>query len=117
MYPNLVDATADEVRDVMVCGESGLLNCAPKDFYPEYIPTSKKLIWPNGVESHIYYGTEPDKGRGPQSDLLWFDEIAKYQFPEETLDNLLIGLRLGPDPLCIVTSTPRPTKFLMDLEK
>ena len=27
-----------------------------------------------------------------------------------------MGLRLGPNPLCIVTSTPRPTRFLMDLE-
>jgi phage terminase large subunit-like protein len=116
-YPNLVGATADEVRDVMVCGESGLLACSPADFYPEYIPSNKKLIWPNGVESHFYYGSEPDKGRGPQSDLLWFDELSKYQWPEDTFDNLLMGLRLGKNPLCLVTSTPRPTKFLQDLEK
>ncbi len=115
-FPNLVGATADEVRDVMVKGESGLLACSPEDFYPEYMPSQKKLTWPNGVESHIYYGTEPDKGRGPQSDFLWFDEIAKYQYPEETFDNLLLGLRLGPNPLCLVTSTPRPTKFLRELE-
>jgi phage terminase large subunit-like protein len=75
------------------------------------------LIWPNGVESHIYYGSEPNKARGPQSDYLWCDELAKWQFAEETFDNLLMGLRLGPNPLCMVTSTPKPTRFLMDLEK
>jgi phage terminase large subunit-like protein len=101
----------------MIEGESGILSCAPKEFYPEYVPTLKKLIWPNGVVTHIYYGTEPDKSRGPQSDLLWCDEIAKWQYAEETFDNLLMGLRLGSDPRCLVTSTPRPTKFLMDLEK
>jgi len=116
-YPNLVGATADEVRDVMICGESGILACAQKYFYPEFIPSLKKLIWPNGVVTHIYYGTEPDKARGPQSDFLWCDELSKWQRPEETFDNLLMGLRLGPNPLCIVTSTPRPTRFLMDLEK
>ena len=116
-YPNLVGATADEVRDVMINGETGILKCAAPDFYPEYIPSLKKLIWPNKVETHIYYGSEPSKGRGPQSDFLWFDEIAKYQFPEETFDNLMLGLRLGSNPLCIVTSTPRPTRFLMDLEQ
>jgi predicted phage terminase large subunit-like protein len=116
-YPNLVGATAEEVRDVMICGESGILACAPKDFYPEFVPSLKKLIWPNGVVSHIYYGTEPDRARGPQSDFLWCDELSKWQRPEETFDNLLMGLRLGPNPLCIVTSTPRPTLFLMDLEK
>jgi phage terminase large subunit-like protein len=116
-YPNLVGATAEEVRDVMICGESGILACAQKDFYPEFVPSLKKLIWPNGVVSHIYYGTEPDRARGPQSDFFWCDELSKWQRPEETFDNLLMGLRLGPNPLCIVTSTPRPTRFLMDLEK
>lgn len=115
-HPNIAGATADEVRDVMIEGESGILSCAPPDFIPEYIPSLKKLIWPNGVISHIYYGTEPNKARGPQSDYLWCDELAKWQFAEETFDNLLMGLRLGPNPLCMITSTPRPTKFLMELE-
>ena len=116
-YPNLAGSTAEDVRDIMIEGESGILSCAPKDFYPEFIPSLKKLIWPNDVVSHIYYGSEPDKARGPQSDFLWCDELSKWQRPEETFDNLLMGLRLGENPLCIVTSTPRPTKFLMDLEK
>ena len=116
-HPNLAGATASEVRDVMIEGESGILACAPESFYPEFIPSLMKLVWPNGVTSHIFYGTEPDRARGPQSDFLWLDEIAKYQYPEETCDNLLMGLRLGDNPLCMITSTPRPTKFLMELEK
>jgi predicted phage terminase large subunit-like protein len=39
------------------------------------------------------------------------------QSPEDTLDNLRMGLRLGENPLCMITSTPRPTRFLMELEK
>ena len=116
-YPNLAGATAEDVRDIMIEGESGILACAPEDFRPEFIPSLKKLVWPNNVETHIYYGSEPNKARGPQSDFLWCDELAKWQRPEETFDNLLMGLRLGPNPLCVVTSTPRPTKFLMDLER
>lgn len=116
-YPNIAGATAEDARDIMIDGESGILSCAPDNFRPEYIPSSKKLLWPNGVVSHIYYGSEPDKARGPQSDFLWCDELAKWQRPEETFDNLLMGLRLGHNPLCVVTSTPRPTRFLMDLEK
>jgi phage terminase large subunit-like protein len=116
-HPNLAGATSEDVRDLMIEGESGILACAREDFYPEFVPTLKKLIWPNGVVTHIYYGTEPDKARGPQSDFLWCDELAKWQYPEETLDNLLMGLRLGNDPRCLLTSTPRPTKFLMELEK
>jgi len=117
MHPNLAGATAEEVRDIMVEGESGILSCAPDDFRPEYIPSLKQLIWPNGAVTHICYGSEKEKARGYQSDFLWCDELAKWQFTEETFDNLLLGLRLGHNPLCVVTSTPRPTKFLMDLEK
>jgi predicted phage terminase large subunit-like protein len=100
----------------MIEGESGILSCAPANFYPEYIPSQKKLVWPNGVITHIFYGSEPNKARGPQSDYLWCDELAKWQFAEETFDNLLMGLRLGLNPLCMITSTPRPTRFLMELE-
>ena len=103
--PNLVGATAEDVREIMVERESGILACAPEDFRPEFIPSLKKLIWPNKVETHIYYGSEPNKARGPQSDYLWCDELAKWQFPEETFDNLLMGLRLGSNPLCMVTTT------------
>lgn len=116
-YPNLVGATAEDVRDLMILGESGILSCAPESFMPDYKRSEKKLIWPNGVESRVYYGSEPNKARGPQSDFLWADELAKYLYPEETFDNLLLGLRLGSCPLCIITSTPQPTKFLMELEK
>jgi phage terminase large subunit-like protein len=115
--PNLAGATAEDVRDLMIEGESGILAVAPPDFKPQFVQTTKKLIWPNGVVSHVYYGSEPDKARGPQSDLLWCDELAKWQYAQETFDMLLMGLRLGLNPLCIITSTPRPTKFLMELEK
>jgi len=116
-YPNLAGATAEDVRDLMIKGESGILSVCPPWFMPEYKSSTKELIWPNGVVSHIYYGSEPDKARGPQSDFLWCDEIAKWQYPEETVDNLLLGMRLGDDPRCIFTSTPRPTKFIIELEK
>jgi phage terminase large subunit-like protein len=116
-YPNLVGATAEDVRDLMIKGESGILSVCPPDFTPDYKESKKELIWPNGVVSHIYYGSEPDKARGPQSDFVWCDETAKWQYPEETFDNMLLGLRLGDCPLCMSTSTPRPTKFIIDLEK
>jgi phage terminase large subunit-like protein len=116
-FPNLVGATAEDVRDLMIKGESGILSVCPPNFTPEYKESKKELIWPNGVVSHIYYGSEPDKARGPQSDFVWCDETAKWQYPEETFDNMLLGLRLGDCPLCMSTSTPRPTKFIIDLEK
>jgi phage terminase large subunit-like protein len=101
----------------MIEGESGLLSICPPWFTPQYIPSKKKLIWPNGVQTLIFYGTEPDGPRGKQSDLVWCDELAKWQYPEETLDNILFGLRLGASPICGITTTPRPIKVIMELIK
>lgn len=112
---SLVGAASDEVRTIMIEGESGILACSSPWFYPEYRPSKKQIIWPNGAVANIYYGTEPEKSRGAQSDLIWADEIAKWRYPQETFDNLLLGLRLGKNPLCGVSSTPKPTKFIKEL--
>lgn len=114
-YVSLVGAAADEVRSIMIEGESGILACSPPWFFPYYEPSKKKLTWPNGAVATIYYGSEPDKSRGAQSDLVWMDEIAKWKYPEDTFDNILFGLRLGNNPLCGVSSTPKPTKFIKAL--
>jgi phage terminase large subunit-like protein len=116
-YTSLCGATAEEVRDIMINGESGIMACCPPWFTPKYVPSQKKLFWPNGAITSIFYGSEPEKSRGAQSDLLWCDEIHKWQYPEDTFDNLIFGLRLGEHPLCIVTSTPKPTSFTRELEE
>jgi phage terminase large subunit-like protein len=112
---SLVGAASDEVRMIMIEGESGILECSSPWFYPKYEPSKKRITWPNGAIANIFYGTEPEKSRGAQSDLIWADEIAKWRYPQETLDNLLMGLRLGTNPLCGVSSTPKPTKFIKEL--
>ena len=116
-YTSLCAATASEVRDIQIKGESGILKCCPPWFMPEYRPSEKKLLWPNGAITSFFYGSEPELSRGAQSDLIWFDELHKYQYPAETYDNLILGLRLGARPLALVTSTPKPTKLCRELEQ
>lgn len=114
-YTSIAGATADDVREIMIEGESGLLNICPPWFYPNYQPSKKKITWPNGVETLIFYGSEPDGPRGKQQSLVWCDELAKWKYPEDTLDNILFGLRLGDNPLCAITTTPRPIKVIKEL--
>lgn len=111
----LVAETGADARDVMVEGESGILACHPKDFRPEYQKTNRKLTWPNGAVAYTYNATEPDQLRGPQHDAGWADELAKFQYMQETWDQLQFGLRLGPHPKCIVTTTPRPLPLIKKL--
>lgn len=102
----LVAETAADARDVMVL--EGLLRIHPKDFRPTYEKTNRKVEWPNGAKAWLYNATEPDQLRGPQHDAAWVDELAKFQYAQETWDQLQFGLRLGDHPRQIVTTTPRP---------
>jgi len=43
-YTSLCAATAAEVRDIQIKGESGILKCCPHWFMPEYRPSEKKII-------------------------------------------------------------------------
>jgi len=114
---SICGATAEEVRDVMIEGESGLASCCPPELCMDYRPSIKKIFFKGGVVVSLFYGSEPEKSRGTQSELLWCDELHKWKYPESTFDNLLLGLRLGDNPLALVTSTPKPTAFTREIEK
>ena len=114
----LIGQTKADVRDTMVeVGDSSLLKISPAWFYPVYEPSKRRLTWPNGVQAIIYSGDEPDQLRGPQHAKAWVDELAKFMYPQTTWDNMLMGLRTGGNPQCVVTTTPRPIKLLKELVK
>ena len=96
----------------MVEGDSGLLGVHPKAFRPTYQPSMRRLTWPNGATATVFNATEPDQLRGPQFDLGWCDELAKWRYAQETWDMLQFGLRLGSDPRQLITTTPRPIAVL-----
>ena len=110
----LVGATAADVRDIMVEGESGILACSPDHNRPEYQPGLRRLTWPNGAIATCYSADEPDRLRGPQHDGAWCDEIASWRYPD-AWDMLMLGLRIGRNPRVVATTTPRPVKLIRNL--
>lgn len=111
----LVAETAADARDVMVEGDSGILGVHPKDYRPIYEPSKRRLTWPNGTTATLFNATEPDQLRGPQQDLAWCDELAKWRYAQETWDMLQFGLRLGDHPRVCITTTPRPIVLLRQI--
>ena len=67
----LVAATSADARDVVVEGESGLLNVCPPWNRPAYEPSKRRLTWPSGAIATLYSADEPDRLRGPQHDAAW----------------------------------------------
>ncbi len=112
----LIGQTKADVRDTIIeIGESSLLRISPPWFYPEYEPSKRRLVWPNGVIGVVFSGDEPDQLRGPQHAKVLVDELAKFKYPQDTWDNLEMGLRIGDNPQAVVTTTPRPLKIIKEL--
>ena len=109
--------TPGEARDVMIMGESGLLAVSPSWEMPYYEPSKRLISWPNGAIANIYSGENFEQSRGGQSEKAWIDELAKYRYPQEALDNIMFGLRLGDNPQIVITTTPKPIKTIKDLIK
>ncbi|MCB2158053.1 MAG: DNA-packaging protein, partial [Rhodobacteraceae bacterium] len=71
----LVGETVDQVREVMVFGDSGIMACSPPDRKPVWEATRKRLVWPNGAVAQVFSAHEPESLRGPQFDAAWVDEL------------------------------------------
>ena len=111
----IAGATASDVRDIMVEGESGILAVSGRGpDRPKYEPSKSRLSWPNGSQALLLTADEPDRFRGKQSEAAWADEVASWRYPE-AWDQLQFGLRLGPRPRQLVTTTPRPTALIKRL--
>jgi predicted phage terminase large subunit-like protein len=62
-----------------------------------------------------YSADEPDRLRGPQHDAAWIDELAAWKYDQQCWDMLMLGLRVGRHPRCVITTTPRPTRLIKSL--
>jgi phage terminase large subunit-like protein len=111
----LIAETAADARDVLIEGPAGILAASPPWYKPTYEPSKRRITWPDGQFGITFSGEEPDQLRGPQFDTAWCDELAKYMYPQETWDNLELGLRLGDDPRACVTTTPRPIPIIKQM--
>ncbi len=113
----IVGQTFRDVKKTMMYGEGGIMTHSPPGFMPKYVPTDHYIEWPNGVIGTTYSADTINQFRGPGHGYSWCDEVAKWQYPEETLSNLRITLRVGDRSRMIITGTPLPTKSVIALAK
>jgi phage terminase large subunit-like protein len=93
----IVGPTADAIRRDMVEGSSGLLRIAPPWCRPEYEPSVRRVVWPNGAIAYLLSSEEPDRLRGLNLDLVWADELSSWANQQATYDMLMLALRIsGP---------------------
>jgi phage terminase large subunit-like protein len=117
---HLVGRTVADVRDVMIQGDSGILATSAPSFTPDYKPSLRSLIWPNGSHALTFSSEEPSQLRGPQSHWTWVDEMAALNHrPDDSgataWDHVRIGTRLGHHPQVFATTTPKRIAAIREL--
>ena len=110
----LAGPTSDDLREVMIEGESGLLAVSSPWCKPKYIANKGRVEWPNGARALCITAEKPDRFRGKQCDTFWGDELASWRYPN-AWHQLQLGFRLGKRPQGIVTTTPRPIPLVKEL--
>lgn len=117
----VVVPTFGDLRRVAFGGVSGIIKHLPPEAMLQgrgqgYSASSQEIRLYNGSKIMGFSATEPDRLRGPQFHRAWCDEIAAWFYPE-TFDQLMFGLRLGENPQCVITTTPKPTPLIKRLMK
>lgn len=121
----LVARTAADARDVMVEGESGILNIDPLLTRENYSPSNRRITWPNGSIATTFSADTPDQVRGPQFHYAWADEMAAWNHipgvdGASAWDNVQIATRLpvakeGERNKILATTTPKRLPAMTDL--
>lgn len=117
----ILGRTAADSRDIMVTGESGILNIPqPESQKPEYKSSEAMVKYPNGSTVKLMSAENPDGTRGQQFNYSVVDEFAAHT-PFVGVDGLTafqslrLATRLGDRPMLVVATTPKKVKPLRDL--
>lgn len=123
----LVAPTLENVRLVMVEGESGLLRVLPPSMLvngsveDSWNRVACELTLANGAKIKGFSAEKAARLRGPQHHFVWLDEPAEFRDAhlglkeDTTFAMALIGCRLPPDPRLMATGTPKNVRLIHEL--
>jgi phage terminase large subunit-like protein len=77
--------------------------------------------WPNGSYAKLF-GTDTEKSTdrlraGGNNCLVWAEELAAWRWLDLGWAHMLFGLRAGPNPRWVATTTPRPRELIKQIDK
>ena len=77
--------------------------------------------WPNGAEAKLFgVHTKEDVERlraGGNNCRVHMEEFAAWRYMREGWEQMRFGLRIGPDPRWIASTTPKPHKLLGEIHR
>lgn len=77
------------------------------------------VLWPNGSEAKLFGAhTTDDVERlrsGGNRCVAWLEELAAWKYLDEVYSHMRFGLRVGPHPRWIASTTPKPRPLIQRL--
>lgn len=77
--------------------------------------------WSNGAEAKLFGAHTPEDVErfrsGGNRCLLWAEEMAAWRYLDEAWAHLRFGLRVGPHPQAVISTTPKNRKLLKEILK
>lgn len=114
----IVSPSHDDAVETCVRGETGLLQVNRAIRFRPGAQLAADLTWPNGAQAELFGTFAPEdveRFRGPQHCLVWGDEFAAWRKLDDSWAMIEYGLRLGPHPHAILTTTPKRRALLKSL--
>lgn len=118
---SIVAPTLGDAVTACVNGPSGIKAHDPTAVGPIVTPGGTVVRWPNGSQAKLF-GTETgDPGdvarlrAGGNSCLVWMEELAAWRYLDAAWDQIRFGLRSGPHPHWVASTTPKPRPLIKKL--
>jgi phage terminase large subunit-like protein len=77
------------------------------------------IRWPNGSEAKIFGAHSPEDVErlrsGGNRCISWLEELAAWRYLDQTWDQIRFGLRSGPRPHWVASTTPKPRTLIKKL--
>lgn len=117
-WVGIIAPTLGDAATSCVTGPSGLLAHSPE---ARMITVAGGTVvrWPNGSEAKLFgANTEPDTERlrsGGNRCLQWLEEMAAWRYLDQAWAQMRFGLRTGPHPHWVASTTPKPRPLIKKL--
>lgn len=114
----IIAPTLGDAATSCVTGPSGLIAHSPEARMVT-VPGGTVVRWPNGSEAKLFgANTEADTDRlrsGGNRCISWLEEMAAWRYLDQAWAQMRFGLRTGPRPHWIASTTPKPRPLIKRL--
>jgi phage terminase large subunit-like protein len=116
----IIAPTQGDAATSCVTGPSGILAHDPHARMTT-VPGGTVVRWPNGSEAKLfgadsYNDTERLRSGGNRC-IFWLEELAAWRYMDDAWDQMRFGLRTGPHPRWIGSTTPKPRGLIKRLDR